>query len=654
MNLQDISVLELPLVGPGYSKKLSKLGIETVWDLFHHVPFRFLDFSKNINISDLQMGETATIKGVVTSYVNQYTKKGKPMQIVTVADETGKVNAIWFNQIYLSKTFREGTQVALAGELNWMGRNKAIIAPEYEIIKDNESLIHTGKLIPIYPETAGITSKWLRRRIFEAWKRYKESIEEFLPQEVLDKYHLENLTSALEKVHFPKSLEEFERGKERLAFNELLILHSLNMKRKRDWNKNKTQKLKVDEAKINKFISAFPFKLTKSQEKVVQEILDNLQKDIPMNRILEGDVGSGKTVVAAIAMYVSFLNNKQSILMAPTQILANQHFATLKSLFDNKLKIGIWTANRKSTEEFDILVGTHALLNKKINFKKIGLVVIDEQHKFGVNQRNALLGKSTPHVLTMTATPIPRTVALTFFGDLDLSILNELPKGRQKIVTWVVPIEKRENGYKWVENKIKSEKVQAFVVCPLIEESDAETMADVKAVKSEYEKLQNKFKDLKIGLLHGKVKAKEKNEIIESFQKGKIEMLVTTPVVEVGIDIPNATVMIIEASDRFGLASLHQLRGRVGRGTKKSYCLLMTESINEKAQLRLNAMTKIHSGFELSELDLALRGPGEIYGTKQSGIPELKIASWNNLEMIKTTRLVAESFDLYIGKTLKP
>jgi ATP-dependent DNA helicase RecG len=646
-DLRELKIEELPLVGPSYAKKLQKLNITNVWDLFHHIPFRFLDFSKNKNIAELEIGETATIKGIVTSYVNQYTKKGKPMQIVTIADGSGKVNAMWFNQIYLSSIFKVGTNVALAGELNFMGRNKAIIAPEYEIINETKNQIHTGGLIPIYSETAGITSKWLRRRIFDAYKKYKDEFLEFLPEEVLKKYNLVNFSQAIVGVHFPKTIEEFERAKNRLAFNELLSLHTANIQRKNKWNKNKASKLSLssdDRTKLNNFEKSLPFELTLSQSKVTDEILKDLEKNIPMNRLLEGDVGSGKTVVAAIAIYATYLSNKKSIMMAPTQVLAQQHFKTLSSLFKNyEIKIGLFTSTNKSEGDFDVYIGTHTLLGKSVEMDNVSLIVIDEQHKFGVEQRNLLTKKTgTPHVLTMTATPIPRTVALTFFGDVELSTLTESPKNRQKVTTWVILEEKREKGFNWIHDKIINEKIQAFVVCPLITESETQTLADVKAANSEYEKIKNKFKDLNIGLLHGKLKAKDKDEVIEKFRKGEIDILVTTPVVEVGIDIPNATIMVIEAADRFGLASLHQLRGRVGRGELKSYCLLMTESTSEKTEIRLTAMTKNLSGFELSELDLKMRGPGEIYGARQSGIPELKIADWSNVEMIQRARKVAE------------
>lgn len=645
MDLRGISIDQLPLVGPQYAKKLERLGIYNIWDLFHHVPYRFLDFSKSVSIYNLQLDETATIKGTVTSYVNQYTRKGKPMQIVTIADETGKVNAIWFNQVYLSRTFKKGTKVAIAGTLSFIGRQKAIISPEYEILSETGDQIHTGRFIPIYSETAGISSKWLRRRISDAWKKYENEFEEFLSDDVLKKYNLVKFKEAVKNVHFPSDMESFELAKNRLAFNELIALHVGNIKRKGSWEENKIKPLiftPVNKIKLNSFIKHLPFELTDSQKKTSREILADLEKDIPMNRLLEGDVGSGKTIVAAIAIYAVFLAGRKSIIMAPTQILASQHFNTLENLFKGKLKVGKWTGNQKTIEKFDVLVGTHALLNAKNKMRSVNLVIIDEQHKFGVKQREKLIGKNTPHVLTMTATPIPRTVALTFFGDLELSVLNELPKGRQKVTTWVIPHEKREGMYQWLETQMNNGS-QIFVVCPLIEDSLTETMTDVKSVKAEFERLIKIFPDKKLGLLHGKLKANEKNEVIDKFKEHEYNLLVATSVVEVGIDIPNATIMLIEAADRFGLASLHQLRGRVGRGSKKSYCLLLSDNENERTLIRLNAMTKVNSGFELAELDLALRGPGEIYGNKQSGIPELKIADWNNLQLIKDSRDVAES-----------
>lgn len=652
-DIREINMGMLPFVGPASITKLARLEIVTVWDLFHHIPYRFLDFSNVTPIAGLQMGDTGTVSGQITKFINLYTRKGKPMQILTLADASGTVDAVWFNQLYLSRTFREGDNVSLGGKLDWMGRKRALISPEYEIVKLGGKQIHTKGLIPIYHETSGISSKWLRRRIYEAWEKYGNTIVEYLPKNVIEKYELLALKDAIYNVHFPKNMELFEKARYRLAFDELLNLHTINLNRKKKWQGNRASKLNSQKTKVNDFLKTLPFELTESQNIAVNEILSDLQKDIPMNRLLEGDVGSGKTVVAAIAAYLVFLNGKKTLVMAPTQILAGQHFKTLSQLFGKDVRVGLITstAKVKDLSEYDILVGTHALLNmqsmplrgKDLAFKGVALVVIDEQHKFGVEQRGKLVKKSgTPHVLAMTATPIPRTVALTFFGDMDLSVLKELPKNRQRITTWIVPEAKRNGAYGWIKRQIAENKSQVFVVCPLIELSESETMKDIKNVNTEFSKLTKIFEETEVSILHGKLKAHEKENVIEEFKNGEKQILVTTPVVEVGIDIPNATIMMIEASDRFGLASLHQLRGRVGRGVKKSYCLLMTENTSERVKVRLTALTKKTSGFELAELDLKMRGPGEIFGTRQSGIPELKIADWSDVELIKKTREVAQ------------
>ena len=434
-----------------------------------------------------------------------------------------------------------------------------------------------------------------------------------------------------------------------MAFNEVLNLEIRSILRKRNWDKNKVaHRLTIKDSEIQEFIDSLPFDLTDSQRKAADEILSDLKGGIPMNRLLEGDVGSGKTVVAALGMFASFVNGFQSVIMAPTQILATQHYNTLKKLFKKfNIRVSLITSSIKRVDlgRSDIFVGTHSLIHNKIDFDSISFVVIDEQHRFGVEQRKSLIKKSgIPHVLTMTATPIPRTVALTTYGDMDLSIIAEMPKNRQKITTWIVPEGKRNGAYDWIQKQVEENHSQAFIVCPLIEDSEAETLMDVKSVTSEFERLKSltQFSSLKLGLLHGRMKAKEKDGVLEDFKKGKIDILVTTPVVEVGIDIPNATIMVIEAAERFGLAALHQLRGRVGRGEEKSYCLLFSNFHSGSAYTRLKAMEKSHSGFELAELDLKIRGPGEVFGTAQSGFPELKIASWSNYGLIKAAKDTAE------------
>ena len=623
-----------------YSRRLEKLGIKTFLDLLYHVPFRYDDYSMVSEIGEVQPGETVTVRGKVSEISNSYTRAYRTIQKAKVEDQTGQIEVVWFNQPFILKTLKKGDKVSLSGKVDLSKGRKVLISPEYEI--DNGDLIHTGRLVPVYPQTYGVSSKWLRRQIY---KLLSENIlEDFLPKDLKANNKLLDLPKAIYKIHFPESLDEAKIAKKRLSFDEFFLLHLSSLKRKREWQgKLKGKKLTVFPEKINKFIKSLPFELTSSQKKSLSEILSDLEKETPMNRLLQGDVGSGKTVVSAITMYLANLNGFQSILMAPTEILANQHYQTISNLLSPfGLKIGLQTGSEKTKGDFDVIVGTHAILFEKTKLEKLGLVVIDEQQRFGVEQRSMLRGKGkNPHLLTMTATPIPRTVALIIYGDLDLSVLSDMPKGRKEIKTWLVPPVKRINAYRWIEEKLKETKSQAFIICPFIEES--ENLATVKAATKEFERLRKEvFPNLRLGLLHGRMKAKEKEKVLENFRKEKINILVATPVVEVGIDFPNATIILIEASERFGLAQLHQLRGRVGRGEKQSYCLLFTESDSPQTIQRLKSMEKIQVGAELAELDLKLRGPGEIYGTSQHGIPALKVASFSDFELIERTKREAE------------
>ncbi len=625
-----------------FAKRLSKLGIEKIYDFLFHIPFRYDDYSLISKIGELQAGETVTIKGKLDKIENSYLRKWKTLQKAKVSDETGTMNIIWFNQPYITKALKEGDKISLSGKVS-LDKNKPILkSPDYELIIDNQT-IHTGRLVPIYPETRGISSKWIRRQVFNILNEIT-TVEDALPQKIINKNALMQLDEAIRKIHFPKNLIEAEKARERLSYDEMLSLHLFSISRKRKWKKEKTTPWTIDNNKIDKFIRSLPFELTGSQKKASNEILKDLSKDFLMNRLLEGDVGSGKTAVATIAAYTAYLNGFQTAFMAPTEILANQHYKTLSQLLEPfGLKVALFTSSSKSKEKkFDIAVGTHTLIHKGVEFINLGLIVIDEQQRFGVEQRAKLRIKGKySHLLTMTATPIPRTVALTMYGDLDLSVLNDMPKGRVNIKTWLVPPSKRESAYKWIESKIAKEKDQVFIVCPLIEES--ENMVTVKAAKKEFEILSEKvFPKLKLGLLHGKLKSQEKDQVLNSFREKKLDILVATPVVEVGIDIPSATIMVIEESERFGLAQLHQLRGRVGRGSKQSYCLLFTSSKNPLALQRLKAMEDTFSGPLLAELDLKLRGPGQIYGTMQHGAPMLKIASFSDFELIEKTKKDAE------------
>jgi ATP-dependent DNA helicase RecG len=645
------SVGSLPFVGHVYLKKLGKLDIYTIEDLLHHVPSRYIDYSKVTKIKDLKKDDLVTIQATVTSMKNIYTKRGKKIQIAKVEDDTGKTSAMWFNQPFLVRSIKSGEKYSFSGKVGFLNGGMGLMSPDWEGVFEKKDTIHTGRLVPVYPETAGVSSKWLRSRISHVIDNYDHVLKEFLPKSILKKYDLEGFPEAVKGVHYPKTATLAEESKKRLAFNELLFIHLRNLYRKSDWNKNQAiHKLKVDKKVFQSFLETLPFTLTKSQERSIKEVFSDLVSDIPMNRLLEGDVGSGKTVVAAAAAFASFVNGLQSIIMAPTQILAEQHYQTLNEIFKTfKVRVSLVTSAgvKADVGKTDIFVGTHALIHKRVDFDNVAFIAIDEQHRFGVEQRAHLVKKSqnrstSPHVLTMTATPIPRTVALTYYGDLDLSVLEELPKGRKPITTWVVPPSKREGAYDWIDKEVKRKGVQAFIICPLIEESSKETMTQVKAATKEYEDIKKKLSNLKVGLLHGRLKVKEKNEILDSFKKSETDVLVSTPVVEVGIDVPNATIMVIEGAERFGLAQLHQLRGRVGRGKEKSYCILFTEVRSKKVQTRLSALQKTMSGFELAELDLKLRGPGEIFGRKQHGFPELKIASWQDASLIKDTKIFAQ------------
>ena len=651
-----------------YARRLEKLGITKLEDFLYHIPFRYEDFSLISKIGQLQAGEKVTIKGKVEEIKNQYTKRWKSLQRATISDDTGSLNVIWFNQPYIPKSVNVGDQISLSGKISQDGNKLLMQSPDFEVVFGNQT-IHTGRLVPIYPQTYGVSSKWLRRQVHKLLANL-DQIHEYLPQMVIDDNNLMGFTKAIETIHFPNSFKDAAKARERLSFDELLELQLSSLVRKKSWAKEKIKnKWEVNQFKnkIGEFTKKIPFELTNAQKNAVNEILKDLSSDTPMNRLLEGDVGSGKTVVAVIAAYIAYLNGYQTAFMAPTEILANQHYKTISSLLEPLgIKIGLATSsskfqisnskyqintnnqNKKNWKleignwKFDILIGTHALVYDKVKFNDLGLVVIDEQQRFGVEQRAVLKAKgNNPHLLTMTATPIPRTVALTMYGDLDLSILDEMPKGRKLVKTWVVPPNKRGGAYKWIEEKVIKGKDQVFIVCPFIEES--ETMVTVKAAAKEFERLKTEvFPKLNLGLLHGKMKAGEKEEVLKSFRKGDVDILVSTPVVEVGIDIPNAVVMMIEEAERFGLAQLHQLRGRVGRGVKESFCLLFTSSKNPATIERLKSLEKLYSGASLAELDLKLRGPGQMYGTLQHGIPQLKVANFSDFELIQKTRLEAE------------
>lgn len=647
----DTPISRVPLVGPAYVKRLDKLNIRTAGDLLYHFPYRYEDFSLVSPIAKTQPGEIVTLRGTMVSVITNYARGYRKIQKGVLVDDSGQIEVTWFNQPYLVNALKS-KKVALAGKIETFANRKTMTSPEFEILNNSEiSTIHTGRLVPIYHETAGLSSKWLRSRIAAVLSDLEA--EEFLPDRLLQKHRLPAFLPALRAFHFPENPAKAAAARRRFAFEELFLIHLRTLSRKKAWRQKKlARKLKIDGDKLLGFQRNLPFELTRAQKRVLREILADLTKNKPMNRLLEGDVGSGKTVVAAAAVYAAYQNKIQSALMAPTEILATQHFNTLKQTLEPfGVKVALLTGGIKSsnlkpqTLGFDLLVGTHALIHQRAKFTRLGLVIIDEQHRFGVAQRSELTRRgSAPHLLTMTATPIPRTVALTLYGDLDLSVIDELPSGRQKIKTWVVPEHKRAAAYAWIRKQVKDTTHQAFIVCPLIEESAHDTLKSVRAAAAEFARLQNDiFPDLTLGLLHGRLKAPEKHEVLDGFKKGTLDILVATPVVEVGIDIPTATIMLIEAADRFGLAQLHQLRGRVGRGEQQAYCLLFAGQTNPKTQRRLKALERHHSGFELAELDLQYRGAGQIYGTAQHGFVDLKVASFADHQLIEETKTAASS-----------
>ena len=474
-----------------------------------------------------------------------------------------------------------------------------------------------------------------------------------MPEDIIKNEDLLPEREAIEQIHFPSTKSLAQKAKYRLAFDELFLIQLASLLRKQEWEKKVLGKqFFIDFEQSMKFVENLPFVLTNAQKRCIKEILLDLQKKVPMNRLLEGDVGSGKTVVAALAAYTAFLNKTDTLFMAPTEILANQHYQTLKALLAPfNVPIKLITASHKNNETIQqlnncspkVIVGTHALLYQDYDPKNIGLVIVDEQHRFGVEQRKVLSEKGkAPHFLTMTATPIPRTIALTLYNDLDLSVIDEMPVGRLKVKTWVVPETKRKGAYRWISKRVKDTQEQAFIICPFIEES--ETMSTVKAATKEFATLEKEiFPDLRLALIHGRIKSKEKDKILGEFKEGKFDVLVATPIVEVGIDIPNATIMMVEGAEHFGLAQLHQLRGRVGRSNLQSYCLLFTENEIPPVIRRLKSLERTDIGMELAEIDLKLRGPGEIHGTQQHGFADLRVASFTDLPLIQKTRAAAET-----------
>ncbi len=647
---KDTDVMYIKGVGPKIAYKLNKLGIYTAKDLMLYFPKKHIDYSSRTLIKNLKEDETTTVFGYITSVSAFNTRNKLSVVKVTVADESGKLDLSFFqsksNQFMLQRIkaqFPKNAGIMISGKVkrNSYDNKLTFDKPNYsimtgEFIEDKNSNLNLARIVPIYTVCEDLSIKVLRRAIYNAIQIYKDEIENIIPDFIREKLGILDKKTAVEQIHFPESIELLEQARFSLIFEELFIIQ-LKLARIREENSHNHSSIALkikDNGLVRKFIDGLPFELTGGQKKAVNEILNDLNSNVPMARLLQGDVGSGKTVVATIMLLAGVENGYQGAIMAPTEILAQQHYNNLiKWLTPMGLSVGLFLGSqgKKVREKFrtdlrngqmNIAVGTHALIQEGVDFNNLGAIVVDEQHRFGVKQRNVLKKKSqNPQMLTMTATPIPRTLALTVHGDLDLTIIDELPKGRKPIKTSLVT--SHRGVYELIQHEIEQGR-QAYVVYPLIEES--ETLS-AKAATIEAEKLQKEvFPQFKIGLLHGKLKNEEKEKVMADFKEKKYDILVSTTVVEVGVDVPNATVMLIENAERFGLSQLHQLRGRVGRNDLQSYCILYTASKSQETRERLNIMAQTNDGFVIAEKDLQLRGPGEFLGTRQSGLPDLIIS----------------------------
>ncbi len=646
---QETDIRLLKGIGDAKAKQLLRLGVFTVWDLLTYFPVRFEDRSKVTKIFDLQHDSMALVNGIVVTPVSEhYVRKGLTYYKVQIRDDTGIATCIFFNNKYLKNYLKKGFEYSFYGKININRNTREILSPEFEPSSQSQC---TKCIVPIYPLTSGITQKFLRKTVADAYRSFHKYFREVIPSDILKEHSLCSIEFALKNIHFPKDAEALEIAKKRLIFEEFFILQTALRKMKSGTKKVSGPSFKNND--ITKFLSTLPFSLTDAQKKVTEDIIGDLSSGTVMNRLVQGDVGSGKTVIAAISMYLCAKNGYQAAMMAPTEVLARQHYNDLSPILEGlgikcELLTGSTTAKNKreiyeslESGETNAVFGTHALITDKVKFSSLALAITDEQHRFGVRQRMMLSEKGKAvHTLVMTATPIPRTLALIVYGDMDISVIDELPPGRQRIDTYCVGENMRERIYAFIRKEIAKGN-RAYIVCPAVEESEIEGL---KSVEEHYSALsKNIFPDISMGIVHGKMKARDKETAMNDFISGKSKILVSTTVIEVGVNVPEATLMVIENAERFGLSQLHQLRGRVGRGKEKSFCVLFCASSSDETKERMKIMTQSNDGFKISETDLKLRGPGDFFGTRQHGELSFKIADLaNDFSVLKASGVEAE------------
>lgn len=645
----------LPSIGQKGAQIYQKLGLNTLGDLLYYFPRRYDDYSNIKPIYQLNFNDEVTVIATVQNIQNRQIRGGKAtITEAIVSDDTGYLRLTWFNQPFITKLLNHGNQIVLSGKINMYLGRLVMNNPEWEPIEKEH--LHTNRIVPVYRLTSNISQRSIRSAIFQTVSSWGSRISDYLPDEIIQSQNLVSLSSAITNIHFPETRTQLNAAHQRLAFDEIFLLQLGLLQQKYDWQSKVIPSYSVDNDWLAHQIIKLPFTLTNSQIQVLDEIRQDLASGHPMNRLVQGDVGSGKTIIAALTMLIMTQHNVQAVLMAPTSILADQLYKNITQLLINEigndgnlspedicLLIGDTPESTKqeirtglSQGKIKIVIGTHALIEDPVQFKNLQLVIIDEQHRFGVSQRAALREKGeNPHLMVMTATPIPRSLALTIYGDLDLSIINELPAGRKPIITHLLHPLERERAYQLILNQIESGK-QAFIIYPFIDQNEDES--SISAIE-EHKKLQNEvFPKLQIGLLHGRMKPEEKDLIMKNFRDGAYHILVSTSVIEVGVDIPNATVILIEGANRFGLAQLHQFRGRVGRGQVQSYCLLIPENEDSIENKRLSVMCETNDGFILADRDLNHRGPGDFLGTRQSGFMEIKLANFSDISIIEKAR----------------